>query len=52
MGEIKLPKDVKLFTAVMFKDAELLSDIKTALIHAWGPIEETSEIFDFIHSEF
>jgi len=52
MGEIKLPKDVKLFTAVMFKDAELLSEIKTTLIQAWGSIEETSEIFDFIHSEY
>jgi hypothetical protein len=52
MGVVRLPKNVKLFTAVMFPDEKLLAEVKSLLIRAWGEVESESVIFDFIHSEY
>lgn len=52
MGVVRLPKNVKLFAAIMFTDAKWLSEVKSLLTLAWGAVEVESAIFDFIHSEY
>lgn len=52
MGVVRLPKNVKLFTAIMFPDEKLLAAVRKILVNAWGDVSMESEIFDFIHSEY
>jgi hypothetical protein len=52
MGVIKLPRDVKLMTAIAFRDENLLNQVKDELCEHWGPIETSSPIFDFIQTNY
>ena len=52
MGVAILPKDVKLFSAIMFHDENVLDQVKATLTELWGPIEVESAIFDFTHSDY
>lgn len=52
MGIVRPPADVKLITAITFKDTILLLDVKKQLQRLFGPIDMESEIYDFIHTEY
>jgi len=52
MGQPKLAVDVKLFTAVTFKDDETYENVKSTLEKEYGPIEIRSAIYDFIYTKY
>lgn len=52
MGQPALAVDVKLFSAVTFKDDETYENVKAALENEYGPIEIRSAIYDFIYTQY
>ncbi|MBN2092080.1 DUF4416 family protein [candidate division KSB1 bacterium] len=52
MGEVKLPRDVKLIAAIAFRDENLLTQVKNELCEHWGPVDTASLIFDFSQTNY
>lgn len=52
MGKIKIPKPVKLFTAVFTNQTELFDSVKKILEKEFGRIDMESEIFPFENTDY
>jgi hypothetical protein len=52
MGEVKLPRDVILMTAIAFRDENLLNLVKDELCAHWGPVRTASPIFNFSQTNY
>jgi hypothetical protein len=52
MGQIKLPRPVKLFAGVIYSEASLLTELEERLARLNGPIDLRSEPFSFDSTDY
>lgn len=52
MGQIVEPPKVKLIAALLWNASVRIEDVYLGIEKEWGPIEDRSVVYDFIHTEY
>ena len=52
MGEIRIPRPVKLFSSVLYTDTEALEDALEALRGIAGQVQEMTAVMSFDHTRY